>query len=968
MQALSPPERALIVVRFGFMEPLPRLTKVLGGAVACWLVGFSITAAPQGQTTTAPPAQTTQTTPPADPPGGRAQGAPTGRGGFDPFANADLTPKDPIRARSVAEELETFLLPPGYRLEPVLTEPEVQEPMQIAFDGNGRMFVLENRGYMQDADATGELDPVGRISVHEDLDNDGVYEKHGVFLDKLVFPRFVLPFGPNSILSMESNTDEIYRYTDTDGDGVADKRELFTTNFGRSGNVEHQQSSLFQSIDNWMYTTYNTFRVRWTPKGVLREPTGTNNGQWGVTQDSDGKVYFQTGDGGVPTYFQFPIHYGTFNMPGQLETGLRTTWGVTGLGDYQPGTSAIRQGELTLGYATGGAGNDVFRGDRLPADLIGDYIYGEPVGRIVRRLTPMLAEGITTLRQVYQWQHSEFIRSSDPLFRPVDLATAPDGTLYIVDTYRGIIQEGNWTRPGSYLRAKIDQYGLDKIIRKGRIWRLTYTGMARDRTAPRMNSETPTQLVARLSHPNGWWRDTAQQLLILKQDRSVVPALQQLARSGSSVDARVHALWTLEGLGALDAALVRDLMKDPLPRIRIHAVRTSETLYKDGDKSFGKDYRALLEDADVNVVIQAMLTLNLFKVADLPALLKAAQERTPARGVRELATRMLAPPATGRGGGGGRGRSPEETALLERGEGIYKELCMTCHGPDGLGTPKEGAPPGTTMAPPLAGSRRVQDHRDYVIKALLNGVTGPVDGDNYSEVMVPMGTNKDDWIAAAASYVRTAFGNTGAPVTTADVARVRQGTSARRKPWTVDELTASLPIPLPAQPNWTATASHNSNTASYGLNFIGWATGEPQRAGMWFQVVLPEPVTLTEIQFETTAGGRGGTPTGAFSIGNSQVPGGRPPETPQTPPAAAPNPGGPPAAPVMGFPREYKIEVSMDGAKWTTAATGTGTPGVIAATFPAVRAKFVKITQTGSVEAAPPWSVQRLRLYQAPAK
>jgi glucose/arabinose dehydrogenase/mono/diheme cytochrome c family protein len=885
----------------------------------------------------------------------------------DPFFNADLAPKPHVRALSPAEELKTFLLPPGYRLEPVLTEPDVQEPMQIAFDGNGRMFVLENRGYMQDADATGELDPVGRISVHEDADNDGVYEKHTVFLDKLVFPRFVLPFGPNSILTMESNTDDVFRFTDTNGDGVADKKELFTTNFGRSGNVEHQQSSLFLSMDNWMYTTYNTFRVRWTPKGVLREPTGTNNGQWGITQDNDGKVYFQTGEGGVPTYFQFPIHYGTFNMPGQLEPGLTTPWGVTGLGDYQPGTNAIRQGELTLGRVTGGAGNDVYRGDRLPADLVGDYLYGEPVARIVRRLTPVVTEGITQLRQVYQWQHAEFIRSADPLFRPVDMATAPDGTLYIVDTYRGIIQEGNWTRPGSYLRAKIDQYGLDKIVRHGRIWRLTYDGIARDRTPPRMNGEPPAQLVGRLSHPNGWWRDTAQQLLILKQDRSVVPALRQLARSGSSVHERIHALWTLEGLGALDAALARELIKDPNPKIRIHAVRTSETLYKDGDKSLGNEYRALLGDSDVDVVIQAMLTLNLFKVPDLAALVKAAQERTPARGVREVGNRILMPPAVGRGG---RGRTPEETALLERGETIYKELCTTCHGTDGLGTPKEGAPAGTTMAPALSGSRRVQDHRDYVIKSLLHGLTGPVDGDTYTEVMVPMGTNKDDWIAAVASYVRTGFGNTGSIVTTADVARVRQATAARKAPWTVEELTKLLPTLVAVQPTWKVSASHNPATAGYGLNYIAWSTGEPQKPGMWFQIELPEPLMLTELVFDTTSGGRGGVPTGAFAIAGP-VPGGTPlpsatPTTPAPDPAAA-RAGGPPAPPVQGYPREYKIEVSLDGTKWTAAAIGMGEPGTITVAFAPVRARFVRITQTGDVPGAPPWSIQRLRVYQAPS-
>ena len=104
---------------------------------------------------------------------------------------------------------------------------------------------LELRGYMQDADAAGELDPVGRISVHEDKDNDGIYETHHVFVDNLVFPRFVMPFGANAILAKESNADEVWKYTDTNGDGVADKKELFATGLGRLLNVEHQESGLF---------------------------------------------------------------------------------------------------------------------------------------------------------------------------------------------------------------------------------------------------------------------------------------------------------------------------------------------------------------------------------------------------------------------------------------------------------------------------------------------------------------------------------------------------------------------------------------------------------------------------------------------------------------------------------------------------------------------------------------------------
>ena len=95
--------------------------------------------------------------------------------------------------------------------------------------------------------------------------------------------------------------------------------------------------------------------------------------------------------------------------------------------------------------------------------------------------------------------------------------------------YRGIIQEGNWTKEGSYLRKVVLQYGLDKPVGLGRIYRLVHES-AKPGPLPKMNSETPAQLVAHLAHPNGWWRDTAQKLLVLKQDHSVVPALTAMAR------------------------------------------------------------------------------------------------------------------------------------------------------------------------------------------------------------------------------------------------------------------------------------------------------------------------------------------------------------------------------------------------------------------------------------------------------
>ena len=206
-------------------------------------------------------------------PGRGGRGGLGGPGRDDPAnAGVDYSPKPPIKPLRPEEELKHFQLQTGYRVELVLAEPHIAEPGAVTFDGNGRMYVTELRSYMNDADGTDTLTPTGRISRHEDVDNDGVYERHTVFVDKLTFPRFAMPIGADAILTKSSNDPDVWKYTDTNGDGVADKRELFATDFGRGGNVEHQESHLTWAMDNWLYSTYNAVRLRWTPHGVLREP------------------------------------------------------------------------------------------------------------------------------------------------------------------------------------------------------------------------------------------------------------------------------------------------------------------------------------------------------------------------------------------------------------------------------------------------------------------------------------------------------------------------------------------------------------------------------------------------------------------------------------------------------------------------------------------------------------------------
>ncbi len=284
-----------------------------------------------------------------------------------------------------------------------------------------------------------------------------------------------------------------------------------------------------------------------------------------------------------------------------------------------------------------------------------------------------------------------------------------------------------------------------------------------------------------LKHANGWWRDTAQQLLVLKQDRSVVPALARMVRTRDNLLARFHALWTLEGLGALDAALTREVLQDAEPRMRIQAIRASESLYKAGDKSFATDWRALAQDRDTDVVTQALLTMNVLKVPDTVAAARSAMASHTARGVQFVGDRIVNPPAGAAGGGrGGPPLTTDQQAIMARGSAIYTELCFSCHGEDGRGTPVPGARAGVVMAPSLSGSVRVNGHRDYVIKSLLHGMSGPIAGIAYPQVMVPMGSNSDQWIADVASYVRNSFGNSATWVSAPDVARVRAATATRK--------------------------------------------------------------------------------------------------------------------------------------------------------------------------------------------
>lgn len=816
-----------------------------------------------------------------------------------PTKNQDLDPNRPKTPFLTPEdELKTLQLKDGYYLELVVAEPTIKEPVITVFDGNGNMYVAEMRTYMQDIDNSNKFDPVSRVSMHQDTDGDGKYDKHTVFADNLVLPRIVLPLDHRIIIG-ETNTLDLYCYEDTDGDGVADKKELWYKGGPRGGNLEHQPSGLIWSMDNWMYTTYNGYRLRFTNGKVEKENIPGNGGQWGLTQDNDGKPwYVNAGGERGPLNFQWPIQYGSSQAPGEFVGDYKIVWPIDNIPDVQGGRGRVRE-DNTLNHFTATCGQAIFRGDRLPEDIRGNLFFSEPVGRLVRRTVITKKDGLSYLSNPYEAEKDEFIRTKDPNFRVVNMDTAPDGTLYIVDMYRGIIQEGNWVRPGSYLRGIVQQHRLDENYGKGRVWRLRHKDF-KPGPQPRMLEETPAQLVEHLSHPNGWWRDTAQKLLILKGDKSIVPALKEVVKNGSTVEAKMHALWTLEGLNSLDKDIVSSASKDSEARVRVASIRVSEALFKAGDKSIADMVFALGKDSNPDVRIQAFLTAKYLKLEDWKTKVDELTKDDKSDAGLQLRFALLSEPSKNHSS---RKLSKNDKKLVNAGKSIYTQLCASCHGSDAKGQ-KNGP---VMMAPPLAGSIRVNGPKEISVNIVMHGLTGMIDGKNYpGGLMVPMGSNGDKWIASVLSYIRTHFGNSGSVISEKDVTKIRAATKDRKSPWTLEELAKKYPMPLGNRKDWKLTSSHGKNKLMYAIDgnmTTRYDTGASQEPGMWMQIELPEVKQIHNITLDA---------------GKSR----------------------------NDYPKGYILELSADGKNWQELKKADGKNALTEINIKPTTAKFIKITMT----------------------
>ena len=500
--------------------------------------------------------------------------------------------------------LSTFEIAPGFKIELAAAEPMIQAPIAGAFDADGRLWVVEMRTYMRNVEAAGELEPGNRIVVLEDSDGDGTFDRSRVFLDGLVLPRGVAPCFGGALVIEPPN---LYFCKDTDGDGRADQKTQLLSGFAGRENPEHAGNGLLRGLDNWYHLAQHNLEFRFDGTSVKTRPTPTT-GQWGIAQDDRGRLYYTPNSNALLADL-YPKHYAARNPHqggaagiGELVAPDSTTWparptpGVNR--GYQPN---VLRPDGTLASLTAACGPVIYRADALGEDARGNAFICEAAGLLVKRLGFDAKAPAPAARNVYQG--TEFLRSTDERFRPVNLVVAPDGSMYILDMHRGVIQHKTYVTP--YLRDQIASRGLETPLDLGRIYRVTRSGAVPGERA-RLSAATNDRLLELLAHPDGWWRDAAQQLLVERHATDQADALRSLATISTSPYARLHAWWTLEGLGEISATDAIRAMADADPVVRAAGARIGEPFAQQPEVAAAVD--RLLADGDRWVRVQAVLS------------------------------------------------------------------------------------------------------------------------------------------------------------------------------------------------------------------------------------------------------------------------------------------------------------------------------------------------------------------------
>ncbi|MDO7170571.1 c-type cytochrome [Mariniflexile sp. AS56] len=442
--------------------------------------------------------------------------------------------------------LKDYQIEDGFELQVVASEPFIEAPVAMDFDNKGRIWVVEMKGYMQNLEGTGSEKPNGTITILEDRDEDGIIDHSKIFLDNLVLPRALAHVYGGLLYAEPPNL----WFVDIKDDKPIN-RVLVDSLYSDGGNVEHQPNGLMMHIDNWIYNAKSNFRYQKKGGQWIKEPT-TFRGQWGISKDNFGRLYYNTnstqliGDYVLPNTVIKNSFYKPTEAVGKKLTPNQNVFPLHPTSVNRGYVDGVLNKDSLLVNVTSACGPLIYRGDKFPKAYLENAFVCAPEANVVKRNVLTITPGKVTADQAIP--NTEFIASTDEGFRPVNLFNGPDGNMYIVDMHRGIIQDKAFLTP--YLQKKYAEKKLDTIIGMGRILKVVSKNTDSKKIVD-LESLNISELVDVLKHPNGWLRDRAQQLLIHKKEKSTILLLEKLLKNSNNPLAQIHALHALNGLNAL---------------------------------------------------------------------------------------------------------------------------------------------------------------------------------------------------------------------------------------------------------------------------------------------------------------------------------------------------------------------------------------------------------------------------------
>lgn len=544
---------------------------------------------------------------------------------------------------SPAESAKRFRLPKGFHIELVASEPYVAAPTGMAFDAKGRIFVCELHGYnlegyldVLELNKTGVLDTVvhripanpkaieqarkgqyGTVKLLEDTDGDGCVDKATVWADHLPPCYGVIPARDGVIVVCAP---EIIYLADRDGDGKPEIRQTLYSGFPE-GELWSRISNPRWGIDNWIYTI-GPGAVRFKSDGSTRQQLTGNTGGFGLAITDWGDRFLVTNQQHVLYAVPLPYRYLARNpyyaAPGGVANA--STYGTPArvYPTSQPDPWRLVRGKdpawlkfygaveaTPNGYFTAASGQCIYRADQFPPEYQGNHFSVDNAQNLVHRCILTL-EGLRyAARRPKEDEKEEFLTSTEQWFRPVNLMNGPDGALYVVDMYRAIIEDYS-----AIPRFLQQQYIHDLIAGEhhGRLWRVVADGAAKPRKFD-LTKASVAELVRQLENGNAWWRETAQRLLVEYGDKAVVPALEAMVREGKTFQARLHSLYSLEGLGALDSVVVEHALGDSHFAVCMHAVSLADRWVNER-VSLAEKILKLVDDEHARVRLQVAMTLG----------------------------------------------------------------------------------------------------------------------------------------------------------------------------------------------------------------------------------------------------------------------------------------------------------------------------------------------------------------------